>query len=595
MALDGVFLYALRNEIAKRAEFTRVDKVFQPSRYEIYLLLRGQGGLLRLCLSAAADSPRIHFTGEKPENPAAAPMFCMLLRKHLAGGRFLCAKQPSLERVLTLKFECLSELGDTVIKQLVIEVMGKHSNILLVDKDGRIIDAIRHVDLAMSSRRQVLPGLIYEPPPPQNKLSLLECTQHEVLGAVLQSPVPRLDRAILSTVQGLSPVLARELCHRCCGQTEPSLSQLGEEESDRLKNAMGELRKRLLTGDFAPALYRASDTGQAVEFCCLPLFQYGALVRPEFFSSPSALLEKYYAGKARRDMLRQRAADTRKLVGNAVERLSRKLDIQRAELARCADRETDRLYGDLITANLHRLCRGDAYLIAEDFSHPDLPEVKIPLELTLSPAANAQQYYKRYTKAKNAEAILRGQLAHGLDELLYLESVMDSLEKAQTAAELSEIREELSETGYIRRRGAEKRRKSLPTAARTFVSSDGFTILVGRNNLQNDRLTLKTAQKQDIWLHVKGMAGSHVVVETRGQTVPRRTLAEAAQLAAYYSKASMSDNVPVDCTQIRYVKKPAGAKPGMVVYEGHHTLFVTPGEPPIDGPRASPKLGSHKE
>jgi len=578
MALDGVFLSALRREIEERAAMCRIDKVYQPVRDELLISLRGPGRSLKLCLCAAADSPRAHFTEEKRENPAAPPMFCMLLRKHLTGARLIRVEQRDLERVLFLRFECMNELGDLLEKSLAVEIMGKHSNIVFVGHDGRIIDAARHVDASVSSRRQVLPGLIYEPPPAQDKLSLIETLEGDIVDAVAKSAVPRLDRALISVLVGVSPALARELCHICCGKTEPLLSELDGARLKALSAALAGLKRRIATGDFEPILYREAGSGEPAEFSCLPLSQYGSFVTAERYESFSALLEAYYSKKARRDMLRQRACDTRKLVSNAVERLSRKLDAQQAELKECAGREALRLYGDLITANLHRIKKGDAYLIAENYSDPALSEIKIPLDITLSPSANAQHYYRRYAKDRNAERVLREQIKKGGDELLYLESVLDSIDKAQSSAELSEIREELCEAGYIKRRGAVKAQKAAPTAPRSFVSSDGFKIYVGRNNLQNDRLTLKTARKQDIWLHVKNEAGSHVVIETNGSPVPERTLLEAAGLAAFYSKAAMSDNVPVDYTQVKNVKKPAGAKPGMVIYEGHRTLYVTPRE-----------------
>lgn len=576
MAFDGVFMSAIRREIEERAALCRVDKVYQPVRDELLILLRGPGKNLKLCLCAAADSPRIHFTREKRENPAAPPMFCMLLRKHLTGARLVRVEQQDLERVLRLDFECASELGDLAKKSLVMEIMGKHSNIVLVGHDGRVIDSVRHVDASVSSRRQVLAGLVYEPPPSQEKLSLIDTPESDIVDAALKSGIQRLDKALMSVIRGVSPVLARELCHRSCGCTEPFLSELDGSQRQALLDAVAELKRRVATGDFQPLLYREVKSGEPAEFSCVPILQYGSFVAAERYESFSALVDTYYSKKAKRDMLRQLASDTRKLVANAIERLSRKLDAQRAELKECAGRKALRLYGDLITANIHRIKKGDAYLIAENYGDPELPEVKIPLDVTLSPPANAQHYYRRYAKQKNAESVLQEQLLKGSEELMYLESVLDSIEKAQSPAELSEIREELAEAGYIKRRGQHKKQKAAPSAPRSFVSSDGFTIYVGRNNLQNDRLTLKTARKHDIWLHVKSAAGSHVIIETKGRPVPERTLLEAAELAAFYSKSAMSDNVPVDYTQVKNVKKSAGAKPGMVIYESHKTLYVTP-------------------
>lgn len=574
MALDGAFLRHLKKEITDRALGARVDKIYQPNKEELVFLLRTRQEAFKLLLSARANSPRIHFTQYAPENPKVPPMLCMLLRKRLSGAKLVEVRQPGLERLLYLDFDAANELGDKVRLSLVIEIMGKYSNIILVDGQGKIVDALKRVDEEMSSQRLVQPGLAYELPPAQNKPCMLECQPEEIVEAIVHQPKNQsLNKGILNALQGLSPVVCREIEHQVGRGQELFTRDLTQEQRERLRFFL----ERLFTTvrDTAGEPYMVTKIkGKPMEFSFLNIVQYGTLASVSRWEDFSSLLDEFYEERDRQDRMRVKAQDLLRLLANASERLSRKINLQRGELARSEDREHLRVCGDLINANLYRIERGSAFADLENF-YDENRLMRVKLDPALNATQNAQKYYKEYRKAKTAQQVLGEQIAQAEQELLYVDSVFDCLSRAQSESELNEIRQELREEGYLKA-VRDKRKPPAPLAPLEFVSSEGFRILVGRNNRQNDKLTLKQANNNDIWLHTKNIPGSHTIIVTGGRQPSDATLKEAAMLAAYHSRAKDSSQVPVDYTQVRYVSKPQGAKPGMVIYVHYQTLFVTP-------------------
>ncbi len=573
MALDGIFLRHIKKEIEETALGARVSQVYQPNRDELVLVLRGYQGSKKLLLSSRANSPRVNFCVTTPENPAQPPMFCMLLRKRLGGGKLVGVRQLGCDRVLFLDFECINELGDTEGLSIVCEIMGMYSNLIVINRDtGVIIDAIKRVDLTVSSRRFVLPNIRYELPDAQEKLNILEHTPEEIAlaAAALPGEMP-LSKALMQVMQGVSPIVTRELAFR-----------VSEDATNRVE---GVLREKLLgvLADFKAIAENCGETpcivyredGRPMDFSFMPIRQYGGYAAVKETGGFSATVDEFYEERDARERMRVKSHSLQKLLTNLTERTARKIIKQQAELEQCGNREQLRITGDLLHANLYRIERGAGMVEVENFYDENNALVQIKLNPAISPAANAQKYYKDYQKAKTAETVLAEQIEKGKAELAYLESVADSVDRAETERELGQIREELTEQGYLRRpKGKQPKQAQLPP--KEFKTSDGFTVLVGRNNRQNDRLTLKTAAKTDVWLHTKDIHGSHVIIRTEGKPVTETALLEAAQLAAYHSKARESTNVPVDYTLVKHVSKPTGAKPGMVIYVKNNTLFVTP-------------------
>ena len=576
MALDGAFLSCLREELLAALPDARIDKIHQPSREELILSLRRRGGAEKLYFSARANSPRVHFTNVALENPAQPPMFCMLLRKKLTGGRLAGIRQMGWERALYFDFDCVSELGDGVRLTLAAEIMGRHSNLILIGPDGLVIDAIKRVDWDMSSVRPVLPGLPYSPPPAAGgKVDLSLFPPAGLLAAVERGPDGPVSRALLAASHGLSPLLCREAAHLACRGKDPAVSALTEEDKQRLAFYLGRIRDAALTGEGRKPYILYKEGGAPLDFSFLPITQYGLSAVGREMESFSSLLDAFYAQKDNAERMKQRAHDLLRVLTNASERTARKLARQKEELARSGDRDKKRIYGDLIHANLHAIGRGASEAELGNYYDPECRTVKVPLDPSLSAAQNAQKYYKEYRKAQTAEQILAQQIAEGEEELRYIDTVFDALSRAASGREVEELREELAAGGYLRlQRGRQK--PPPPLGPLRFTSDDGFTILVGRNNVQNDKLTLRTARGNDVWFHTKNIPGSHVIVCTEGRTPPDRTLEQAAILAALHSRAAGSAMVPVDYTAVRNVKKPAGAKPGMVIYETNQTAYVTP-------------------
>lgn len=574
MALDGCFLRLLKNEIEERALGAKVERIFQPSREELVFHLRGSQERLKFFFSARAGSARVHFTDASPENPQNPPMLCMLLRKHLVGARLSAVRMQGLERVLWIDFDAYNELQDRVTLTLAVEVMGRHSNIILVDNEGKVLDSVKRVDLNMSSVRLVLPGVRYEAPPAQDKLDLSEAGAQEIVAAIETLKEQELSGALLSVLQGVSPIVCRELAFLAAGSEDTS-SLLGERTRQRLGFFLGQVREQVDKGKGAFTM--VSDLkGRPFDFSFMNITQYGLSAVTRQYMSASELLDEFFTQRDSVERMKQRSQDLLNVLTKTHDRITRKLIAQREELKENERCEEKRIFGDLIKANIYRLEKGAFYADLENYFEPESPVVRIPLDPLLSPAENAQRYYKQYRKARTAVEVLKEQIEQGEQELIYIDTVFDALSRAITEGELAEIRDELYESGYLRSL-SRKQKPPVALPPHRFISSDGFEIFVGRNNKQNDKLTLQRAAKSDIWLHTKNIPGAHVIIVTNGKEPSQQTVMEAAALAAYHSKGVSSGKVPVDYTTVKNVHKPKGAKPGMVIYYNNRTVYVTPG------------------
>ena len=542
MPIDAVFLESLRCELQEQLLACRVDKVQQPERDTILLSMRGPNGGGKLLLTASPNHPRIQLTSLSFENPAQPPMFCMLLRKHLTGGRLVSISQPPLERLVELTFDCIDEMGTPCQKKLILEIMGRNSNLILTGADGRILDCLRRVDFEMSEQRQVLPGLYYHLPPTQGKRSPWDASEEELRALLCAQKTQKMaDSFLLETFGGLSPLLCRELAYAVFGQVDLDLSQLTDAQREDAAGKLFAALDQLHTGKRTPVILVRDE--RPWDFTCIPIRQYEGLIAQEPQPSFSALLDTFYAKRDSLERMRQKTQALRKTLTNLHNRTARKLANQQKELEATFDREHLRRLGDIVTANLHVISRGQARLTAVDFYDPEMKEIDIPLNPAISPQQNAAKFYKDYQKAKTAEKVLTEQIAKGEAELSYLASVLDELSRVESERDMQDIRQELTEGGYLRETGQKKKMKLPASKPMVFRSSDGFEILVGRNNRQNDLLTCKLAQKQDIWLHTQKIHGSHVIIACAPETPPDRTVTEAMQLAAYFSQAREGQNV----------------------------------------------------
>ena len=586
MPLDAICLGAVTNELNTVLTGCRIEKVYQPDRDEIVIQTRGQGGARRLLVSIAAGTPRVHFIETARENPAVPPMFCMLLRKHVQGAKIAAVTQPAVERMLSIELDTTDEMGVACKKHLICELMGKHSNVVLCGEDNRIIDAMRRVDGDLSGKRQVLPGLFYRMPPAQDKHDPFAVSGVGLAAAAAQADGEQtLDRFLLNTLLGFSPLLCRELAFRATGDTAKPLGTLSDEERNRLAKVYDDFLAYIEEKRWKPFLLTKSEDSAVFDFTFLPVTQYEGLMNVTQYESFSSLLAAFFEKKGRVERMTSRSSDLHKAVVNARDRLARKLSAQKKELAGAHDREKYKRTGELITANLYQLEKGMNKAKVIDYYNKDCPEVEISLDVRLTPQQNAQKYFKLYTKSKTAEEVLTEQIRQGSIELDYLESVLVQLSEAETERDLAQLREELTLSGVLSaKQTRNKKGRQKPVQAKPFHyrTTDGFDIFAGKNNLQNDLLTLKIAFKSDIWFHTQKIHGSHVILVTDGREPTEQAMTEAAMIAAYHSKARLSSMVPVDYTQVRQVKKPAGAKPGMVIYHVYQTAYVTPDETVIE-------------
>ena len=579
MALDGIVISALTRETASKLIGGRIDKIYQPEKDELIVSVRTIGGAFKLLLCANPSFPRFHITTIQKENPEKPPMFCMLLRKHIQSGKILDIQQIEYERIVKFTVESYDEMGYLSEKHLIIEIMGKHSNIILTDKEGKILDSIVHVDLSVSSVRQVLPGLPYTPPPSQGKKNPLDASKDDIAFELTNDDLP-VWKQILNSYQGISPLVAREAVYRATGLADISGPEAARDDLEKIALNFYAIIDDMKNGIYNPCVISDKATKKMVDFCAIDIAQYGSGAKTEHYPTVSEAVESFYMKKASSESIRQKCGDLLKTVSNNLDRCRKKLQIQEEILKKAAKREKYKIYGDLLTANIYQLEQGMEEITLQNFYSENYEEITIPLKSDISPAKNAQRYYQKYNKEKTAELETSKQKKLNEEEIDYLESVQEALEKTETGAEITQIRDELIEQGYLRNRGRlNKRKKNDTPKPMHFVSSDGYDIYVGKNNKQNDYVTLKLARHTDLWFHTKGIHGSHTIVKTDDAlTVPDETYMQAARLAAYYSKGKKSESVPVDYTEIKNVKKPSGAKPGMVIYVNYNTLYVTPDE-----------------
>ena len=582
MALDGTLLRQIRHELESCLIDARVDKIHQFSREEMVFIMRlrtptEEGAYsAKLYLSAGADSPRIHLTGASFENPKTPPMFCMLMRKHLSGAKLIEIKQVGLDRILNLIFETRNEMGDLIHLTVAIEIMGRHSNIILIDPEGRVIDSIKRIDDTMSSVRPILPGIRYTLPPAQDKLDLIDTTPDQIKERLCTGKDVPLSKALLYAIQGVSPIVCREIANYVFFGDDCCISAMNEDHFTRLDFFMNRMIDMAKNYTGTPTAVIDSKK-KPMDFSFMDIHQYGGSMFTRTYPSYSSLLDDFYTQRDNIQRMKHRSADLLKVLANASDRISRKLAIQKKELEACADRETWKMYGDLISANLYSIQKGDRIATVMNFYDEAQPMITIQLDPRKTPAQNAQKYYGEYRKADTAEKKLRELIEEGQQESIYIDSIFDTLTRAQTNDELTAIRTELADQGYLKRKNSGgKKMKEPKLLPKRYISDDGFTILVGRNNVQNDQLTLKQARGRDMWFHTKNIPGSHTIVISDGQEIPDSTLHQAAILAAANSRAADSAQVPVDYTQIKNVKKPRGAKPGMVIYVSYQTAYVTP-------------------
>ncbi len=575
MSYDGFVTHAIASELNKTIIDGKIDKVHQPERDEIILQIRSKNGTFRLLLSANASNPRVHLTQITKDNPMNPPMFCMLMRKHFQGNKIIGVTQVGFDRILIIKTEGRNEMGDICRRDIVVEIMGRHSNIILLDENNKIMDSIKHVDFTVSAVRQILPGLFYESPPAQEKLSPDNYSLLDLLSKLDKEPDDTLlDKFLLSSFTGMSPLLAREIVFRFGQNTKITK---GEINTASFMTEVDSFIKDVCKDAYHPTLVISKDEKKPTAFSCMQLTQYNGCALLESGDSISVVIDAYYEKRAQREHMNQRSAHLCKLVQNNIERCEKKLVLHHENLEKSQKRETYKIYGDLITANLYRIAGGMKSFETENYFSENLEVIQIPLKEDLTPSQNAQHYYKLYTKAKMTEQHAFEEIEKATEEKTYLESVLESLEKAETPTDLSEIKSELAEEGYTPKpttKQVKSQKKSVPMK---FLSSDGYEILVGRNNKQNDELTIKMAYSTDWWFHTKDIPGSHVIVRAKGEEeIPDNTVLEAAALAAYYSKAQNGTKVPVDYTPVKNVKKPNGSKPGMVIYDHYYTLLTDP-------------------
>ena len=570
MPLDAICLQAVINEIKPQLVGSRIEKIQQPSRDQVIFLLRGNH---RLLLSCNPSQPRFHITEDLRDNPSQPPMFCMLLRKYLSGGIITSVEQTPMERVVTLQIEARNELGECGKYALIFEGLGRHSNLILCSEDGRIIDCVRRVDWEMSPQRQVLPGLFYRLPTAVKKQNPLTIKEEEFCALLPREKIP-LDRWILDTFTAISPLVAREIVFQGTGCTDGT-------DREKLWPAFARWQNTVSQGAFAPVMLRCDE--RMVDFTYFPVSQYGLHSENISFSNFGSMLDTFYRQREQAERVKQKGQDLLKTVQSTLSRLKRKILLQEKELETTAQRDTWRLYGELITANLYQLKRGAGSIKLPNYYEENCPEVEIPLDNRLSPQENAARYFKQYNKAKTAERVLTEQIQKGREELRYLESVWQELQQCEGEQDFNDVRAELSAGGYLRRGGGKKQAGfQRPTKPREFHSTTGFQILVGRNNMQNDKLTGKTAQKWDLWFHTRHIHGSHVILCTRGEKPDAQSIREAACLAAYYSQGRGGKKIAVDYTMVKFVKKPAGCHPGMVVYDHQQTVYADPEEELIE-------------
>ncbi|RJV29689.1 fibronectin/fibrinogen-binding protein [Coprococcus sp. AF18-48] len=567
MAFDGITIANIVHELNRNLLDGRINKIAQPETDELLLTIKTPGGQRRLSISASASLPLIYLTeGNKP-SPMTAPNFCMLLRKHINNGRITKIWQPKLERIIHFEIEHLDELGDLCKKELIVEIMGKHSNIIFCNEDGTIIDSIKHVSSQMSSVREVLPGRTYFIPDTMEKSDPLSVSFAEFQRVLTEKPMP-LSKAVYTSFTGISPVVAEEICYLSGIDSSLTPRELSEDLLTHLYRQFTLYFEEVSAGHFSPAIYYHG--AEPKEFSALPLTHFSQYIRKEY-NSISRLLEDYYAEKNTLTRIRQKSVDLRRVVQTALERNRKKYDLQAKQLRDTENREKFKVYGELIHTYGYNLEPGAKKLEALNYYTNEM--ITIPLDSTKTPQENALKYFEKYNKQKRTFEALTSLIEETRDDISYLESVSNALDIALSEDDLTQIKEELIESGYIRRKFTKKKVK-ITSKPFHYLSSDGYHIYVGKNNLQNEELTFHFASGNDWWFHAKGIPGSHVIVKTNGEELPDRTFEEAGKLAAYYSKNRGSEKIEIDYIEKKHVKKPKGGKPGFVVYYTNYSLMI---------------------
>lgn len=566
---------AVLSEISESFPDAKIEKVLQPQNDEIDLVIHSGKKNGRLVFNVGPNAPRLQLSSVAKENPLKAPMFCMLLRKHIIGARIVGIEQPNFDRIAIFILSCYDEMGFLTEKKLICEIMGKYANLIFADKEGKIISALKFIDFSQSTVRQIIPGLKYTLPDPQNKISPLDFSEELFYNKLSEfSPERTAEKFIVSVFGGVATQISRELVFRACGGNDVILSEI---DIEKLKNVMLNWHNALKNHNYKPTLAFDSE-GKPIDYSYMDITYLENAARTKSFESFADLLDLYFSEKDRLEKIRQRGRDLIMLINNAISRTERKLNLQREALLDSERGEEYKKCADLITANIYRIERGMENVLCVDYYDESCPEIKIALDSRLSPSANAQRYYKLYNKAKKAKEVLTEQIKLWESELVYLDSVRAFLDKAETEEDISELREELYRAGYSSKMKNYRPQKKIKMQNMQYKTSGGYTVLVGKNNIQNDNLTFKVASKDDVWFHVKDMPGSHVILETNGEEPGERDYTEAAEIAAYFSKATAGP-VAVDYTKVRNVKKPAGSKPGFVIYKTNYTAFVSPRNP----------------
>ena len=579
MALDGLVIHSIVNELHNKLLGGKIDKVYQPENDEVVLHIRNNKENFKLVLSCSASNPRVYLANNyKKENPINAPMFCMLFRKHIQGGNIVAVSQVGFERIIKISVESFDELKEKTTKDIIIEIMGRHSNIILTHSlDDKIIDSAKRITPSVSRVRQILPGQTYILPPAQDKLNPIDNIDIDLFKNTLNNFDGSIFKAIYSKFLGISPVIAKEICFRANVDDNTSVNEISSEDINKVYNEFISLFKDIKNNIYNPSMVIDESIDKVLDFSCINLNQFSnlSIINDD---SISKILENYYATKDIKDRIHQRSSDLRKSISIKLDRLYNKLNKQQKELLESENADIYKVKGELITSYIYIIEKGIENIEVPNFYDPEYKNIKISLNKNFTPSENAQKYFKKYNKMKTAKKEITSQIEITKEEVNYLENILLSIENCETLAELMDIREELTKVGYLRGKINNKKETKLTTKPHEFISSDGFKILVGKNNKQNDHLTLKIASNDDIWMHTKNIPGSHVIIKTDGKEVSDETIFEGAMLAAYFSKSKLSSQVPVDYTKKKNIKKPNGAKPGMVIYETNSTIYVTPTE-----------------
>ena len=579
MAFDGITVSAIKAEIEDKILGGRIDKVYQPEKDEIILGIRSMGQAYKLLLTSNASNPKFHFTQTNPSNPMTPPLFCMVMRKHLQSGKIIKIEQPDFDRILNIYVESLNELGDYSVKKLVLEIMGRHSNIILSDENNTILDCIKHIGHDTSSVREVLPGREYTLPPSQGKINTLELDNNNFNEVLENNPSFEIQSVIYKNYTGISPIAASEICYRANVNGSTPVEALTDIQKEIVFNKFAELVEDIKANRFYPESI-TNEKGKTIDFSPIEMTQFNGLEIKKY-TSISELIESFYANRDFAYRIGQKTQDLRKLITQNIERCIRKKDIQMQTLRSIKNRDELRLKGELLTANIYSIKKGMTTVELPNYYSENQELVAIELDSNKTPSENAQKYYKAYNKAKRTFEALKDQIKSNDEELAYLESVLTSVNNCTDEQDVKEIRRELREEGYVKKVKNQKDKSKKHSVPLHFISQDGFDIYVGKNNIQNDELTLKFARPRDIWMHTKNIPGSHVIIVANGQTIPDTTLNEGAMLSAFYSKAKNSSKVPVDYTEKKNVKKPNGSKPGFVIYETNKTAYITTSEEEI--------------